>query len=205
VCYPSATGASVCLEPTSVGRPGSGAKPLGSACVVDEECRSGICEAGKCSDSCCNDSQCPGSQVCTLHTLKNTTRQVMMCAAAPGAKGYQSFCQTGSECISGVCKSFSCSKPCCTQKDCAGLVNLLACGYSDGVRVCGFAGLLGSGDVGAPCTAGSQCKSAHCVDFGKGGICTDACCSDKDCGDPLHYGCRPANLGGSTLLLCAPL
>ncbi len=71
-------------------------------------------------------------------------------------------------------------------------------------RGVGEAGML-LGQIGDPCTSGSQCEQPYCIPFLQEDVdvCTEACLSDDTC--PESWTCRIlANAGADTVSVCTP-
>lgn len=111
-------------------------------------------------------------------------------------------CAPGDHCFDpasiGLAGQPICSHPCCSSGDC-GVGTGLVCAVLGPGKMCLPASSWSRGELGArfagePCEVGSECRSGECSD--EGGFCTDACCSDAECG--LFAGaCRDAGEGWS--------
>src|SRR5262249_18783222 len=99
-----------------------------------------------------------------------------------------------------------CSRPCCSSEGCnpeAGFVCWTP--PSGGVSFCRAAVAIGrdvpgAASPGAPCAAGTKCRSGLC---GTTGECLDFCCSDTSCaaaGKTCQLGKRDGVIG----FFCAP-
>jgi hypothetical protein len=207
VCFPTEGGFGACVPVQLVGRPSPGSGASGAACSNDSACRSAACIDGKCQDTCCSDSDCTGGTKCTLATLAGASRTAFLCAAAPGGAGAFQSCSAQADCTSGLCAGKGyCVPTCCSSATCTGQAK--TCGYGtlglkgDTIRICAES-TPGTKSLGATCSAGTECAGGYCLSSTK--ICSAACCTDSDCGDPQAFACRPQTLAsGTVVLLCLP-
>jgi hypothetical protein len=190
VCYP-APGGNYCLEPgwVSVGATGIGS--VDSPCSNGGDCLSGVCEAHTCRDTCCADSDCPAGNACQISTLDQN--QTMACGPSNGGAGPGADCSS-SACASNLCISNGpladafCTSACCGDSDCPLMAQTSAstiCGWNDYglpdggdsfLRICMLPQMGGA--FGTTCTKNTECASNLC---GKGGLCTQPCCTSADC------------------------
>jgi hypothetical protein len=134
------------------------------------------------------------------------------CGPPKGTRDYAdptAPCGQDSSCKSYACDLSAdgatfCAKDCCTSAECGTAIFLIdpfqiACVYTPStngyVRSCAAASdSWGSGHLGDPCSAGTDCVTDYCVM--PDGYCSDTCCSDSDCGgDPFH--CKPLQETGA--------
>lgn len=207
VCSP-ASGSSVCWPAYRVGRPAPGSKPAGAICAADGECRSARCVAGVCRDVCCSAGDCdePGAPQCVLDA--GAAPAQFTCGVAPGNDRHPDTCATNDTCTSGLCSDASglrvCTRRCCQSSDCAiavvagGTVAFRCRAAETGVgpaTICvadsGQAGELGPGES---CTANAECRSGDCRTGDGEPFCSDACCTNSDCGE--GFACRPVEYLG---------
>ena len=168
-----------------------------------------VCAAGQTcvpkSSTCISDTQacstanCPAPKICDPSTQQCVTQN----------GGIGTPCSGDKACTSGICGDTSilgsiggvCTKPCCTSQDCdAGFV---CYGPGTGGDYCVKAAsvsraALGTGTGGAPCGAGSDCRSGLCT----ANKCVDTCCNDGNCA--AGTGCGVATVNGTTTLACFP-
>ncbi len=207
ICIPVQGGANMCVPAVALGRT-AGQKVRGSSCNTPSDCRSGLCEGGTCADVCCRNSECGSGEACVLRDIPGIGgRRGFMCGA-PGIAVSGACTGGGAECINRLCLTGApnyCSGPCCKKSDCPAP---LSCVYdqAEGLRACKDIPIAtGTSAVGAPCADDEDCQSSLCQAFVPiGKFCTDACCEDKDCGNPDLVACRPVNSQGSAVLLCVP-
>lgn len=117
----------------------------------------------------------------------------------------------GNSCATGACVVSNpnyCTQTCCRTDNCPqGLKCVYDTDDTVGYRVCESTGIPGGPlPIGSPCSQNTECKTAQCVQVGQlAPFCTDACCSDSDCGDTTAFACRPLfDAKGTALLLCVP-
>jgi hypothetical protein len=223
VCWvPDAGGGNFCRDSKLVGRPDVGTKKGGEICVSGSECRSGSCSPAlqTCIDPCCSDTSCADADaLCRLGDDAEGTS--FTCQHVAEKKQLYDRCSADAECSSNLCITLGddtrCSAPCCGSPAC-GLVELpggprmVACEnvLREGTVVRACAGLVpdsGIKAVGEPCVTDEECRSARCVNDGKGPRCSDVCCTDASCGDPTSFACRAAPFSGeiaSLALRCEP-
>jgi hypothetical protein len=112
----------VCTDGTCTEKPGS---PLGSDCVVDDDCSSSVCSFDKkCVQGCDRDGACPSDQTCYINPVGDiratpTTRLVPICVARRGTAALGGACTKDADCDRGSCNLGMCTEMCVTGGDCA--------------------------------------------------------------------------------------
>ena len=200
VCYDAGTGGRFCVDPTKLGRGAVGSEAAGTNESSGSRCRSGVAENGMCADTCCSDANCTNGTACVLGNMDN--HDGLYCSPPPGSGGQNAGCGSGgaSDCHDGACVDYvvtaRCVTSCCSTSQCKGLFfGPTACYYEqtnagDYVPLCSEP-QQGGGSLGASCGSNSDCASGDCyTDLVKQEkYCTDACCTDNDCGQ--GWVCRP--------------
>jgi hypothetical protein len=211
VCWPTPAGPNLCLPIKLVSRATPGAVAAGGACSEHGDCRSGHCENERCLDTCCSHTNCAqAGGDCTLRALPGTTRMTFLCGAGPGGGNTGEWCTSGGNCRSGVCDGgFRCTRRCCSQVDCGSgrwcPFTTLVSSSGWAVPVCNVTSNSGTTPNGQACGTDTDCASRRCRDFGAvGKLCTDACCSDLDCGSASLPVCRPYPGSPAATMFCAP-
>jgi hypothetical protein len=215
VCWlPPAGGGAFCRPALEIGRSAGGTSGPLAPCLTDADCRSGRCTDGSCADTCCSDTSCAPLGACRLAGPPHAEALGFWCGPPAGSASAYAPCQADSDCASGLCLDFGlkqpvCSVPCCTSNDCNSVQGVSArCvmlgGTHVGVRACLAEQATGSGAVGVACGVDADCRGGMCLDLAGRSQCSDLCCSDESCGAPESYVCRPALLGSSWALRCAP-
>ena len=220
VCaHPDPGGPGFCRQAADVARAAPGAHAPGQACVVHEDCRSGLCDLAAspatCLDSCCSDTSCSETQTaCRFGERAGATG--FWCSALGGVTPYGAPCVGDADCSSGLCLDLAlegvkrCSAPCCSASQCAPIDGFpVACAeisHAVFVRACALLLPIGaSGEVGKACFSGAECRSGLCSPPDPGeaqGQCTDTCCSDESCGAPDLFRCLPQVAGPPWPLRC---
>lgn len=217
ICWlPAATTGGLCWPAAEVGRAAPGEGRPGSECADSSDCRSGLCQGGSCAGACCNDSYCASELVCRAKLSELAERETFACGA-PAGPATVGVCNSDDDCRSGKCVQGDetlriCASPCCSSNDCESVyaqaeVRPVACTAMDGgtLRACSKLLPVGAtGQVGAPCVDGDDCRGGVCLDLGSGRICSDACCNDESCGDASAFACRPVHVGETWPLRCVP-
>lgn len=215
VCWiPPQGGRGFCRPAPAVDRSVPGPRSAGEPCMSGASCRSGLCEAGTCRDACCSDSGCAvAGASCRLGvTALAPQGPSWSCAATPsGNAPALAPCNEDGDCASGLCVAVLgqpiCAMPCCSSGSCGaitveGTAYLLACGEVErgATRVWACTKPLpetARGVVGVECALDEACRGGRCIEApnapGKH-VCSDACCNDASCGDPL-FACRPLPVG----------
>ncbi|MFH2010360.1 MAG: hypothetical protein ABI333_27425 [bacterium] len=175
-CQPGGCGAQQCN--TSTGR----CEPIGG-CTGDQDCNppSTICEGTACVPGC-QPGSCSGGLQCNTSTGRCETATLLLDGAD---------CTSNGQCLSGYCMDIIvanipyqvCSRPCCTEYDCA--VGA-ACLYHRGIKQCvpdriypaGYNFTQGAGQACA--SGGPYCRSGFCNYYY--GTCARTCCESTDCG-----------------------
>lgn len=215
VCWiPPVGGGSFCRPAADIGRTGVGSLGALAHCDTDADCRSGRCTTGLCLDTCCTDTSCEaGGGTCQAGQPPLREAPGFWCGIPQGHDTLYSACKSDAECASGLCLSFGgtflCSAPCCSSTDCQDLGNspvrcVMIGGNHPGVRACLTDSGTGPGAVGAPCKAGTDCRSGLCLELTGHFECSDLCCSDDSCGHSGLFACRPAILDNAWALRCEP-
>jgi hypothetical protein len=97
---------------------------------------------------------------------------------------------------------FFCTKTCCTSSDCpSGDVCYLSGApgnYCVGEQLLDPTGEIGTGQGGASCTMGSDCRSGNCTSS----HCVDTCCTDASCASGAFCAATTAVVNGQTGFLC---
>jgi hypothetical protein len=233
VCVPTRSGTGVCLPGSVAQRKKLGVKATGEMCLDGSECRSGWCEGGECNDVCCSDVGCPGTKhaFCQRRMFPGMPeRDSFVCSSEKVGNPYadpSKTCSKDSECASNVCglsvagTSFKgCTKSCCNSDSCGSIslgaigggTYVISCNYLETpngkLRTCARA--ANKGDmvpVGKACNQDDQCRSGFCLipAMNQPGYCSDACCSDADCGGVQELGCGPLKVGSLSELRCQKL
>ncbi len=212
-CFASGTGARSCLPIDKVPVP-AGAAQL---CTLDNQCAAG--------QSC---AVVKGQDIMGPIVESRTNLVTGACRTiASGDRGTGQSCGfAGAVCASQACvlayvdffsASFVCSQTCRNSTDCGAVADSPAnisnrasyCRFlttsstsgGDYVPVCVVAGNeVGSGNLGARCASGSNCKDGACVGASptSTGSCATTCCNDSQCGNlgEVTYYCRPVAFGG---------
>lgn len=158
----------------------SPAQQLGSACSRDNECRENICltPADECSVVCDKDSDCAASQICSSYSTSGTSFGFCIRGCSNNTD-----CQNGNVCtINGNTLDNTVDTVCET--------------------------VLGTGELGEPCTSGSDCIAGTCLTtsiFDPMSSCTtDANCPvDEVCKCPIDQpGCTTGKQCASEELAC---
>lgn len=183
-----------------------GKAKAGAVCAHDEDCRSGRCD-GVCSDGCCSDTACAeGAGACKFDESPPDGVPAGFACALPGPdkKARYAPCSDDDDCASGLCLALDgidkrCSSPCCTSVECEavdldGELTPVACAFvpHGGVRVRACSAVLPQsavGVVGVPCVEDAECRGGLCIGPVDLKQCSDACCSERDCGDSSVFGC----------------
>ncbi|CAF1315197.1 unnamed protein product [Adineta ricciae] len=124
------------------------------SCIIRTDCTSGVCTSGSCQTPTCTDGVKNGLE--TALDCGGST-----CASQKKACADNVSCNTGIDCMSGVCTSGSCQAPTCTD----GVKNGLETGVDCGGSICVSQGKKCAD--GSGCTMGSDCTSLGC----NGGVC----------------------------------
>lgn len=219
------------VEPTDAGPDGDGAvglANLGASCVVDGDCKSGLCGTSTilttsiisgsskpiCTSTCCTSADCPSSFVCfsggTGGSYCVPAVKAGRIPPATGGKAAGSSCGGSGECRSGLCTGNKCVDTCCVAADCASgttcrVTEITTPAPSHFVWACAppnSGGLDSSPDAG--CTLQSQCKNDNCVGFPK--RCTPSCCTATSCTQQGFSAsvCAYGNTGNDQLKFCTP-
>jgi hypothetical protein len=211
VCFaPAATAGAFCWPSEELGRAAPGWASGGTPCKQGGDCRSGLCETS-CSDVCCGDASCEAETVCRLRFSEETNGDGWSCGKPPSAVDEQ-FCYSDHDCQSGHCALIEglgvklCLDPCCNSRECDsievdGVLHRIGCAPGpNGRRACARAlPASATGAVGAPCSKGAACLSGICLPEG---YCSDLCCEDASCGDPMKFSCRLGEVDGFSALRC---
>lgn len=167
----------------------SGTSAKDTACLNNEECKSGLCEGGKCAlkkdgAACTAAAECLGG---TCYQQKCTSK-----------KDVKAACTGDGECASGICYSSTCRKDCTGKDSCeSGQI----CASDDGKRT--FC-LTPSYDqkIGSTCAYNGQCTGGlKCLGMAGDAqsVCTTTCQNDLGC--PPHMNCDKQADGTS---VCVP-
>ncbi len=133
----------------------------GAPCDADPDCTSGSCLGGQCT-SACGDGVCDGQETCGTTTPG-------ACELDCGVCPYTGACTDASDCASGACDTNACAAlpsqaGCTTAEECvSGLCHNGRC-------------LAGPGDAGFPCFSDSECRGDP-ANPGIAGICDAGFCS----------------------------
>ena len=141
----------------------------------------------------CSDGVCPGGWGC--YTVNSSDGEINLCLPAQDAQGSLEFgetCESGPDCISGLCVSDGqrnfCSQSCTQNQDCP---NRSECaGLSNGGGACIAQEDAGFNEFGTPCERSSDCSNGLCLDDDNEVYCTLSCESDQDC--PEQASCFEA-------------
>lgn len=133
----------------------------------------------------CNDGQCPGGWDC--YRVGTSQGEINLCLPSEVETGDASFgdsCNSGQECVSGLCVSDGsqafCSQACTQDGDCP---TQSACyGLDNGGGACvPGGGESGAGGFGSACQSSTDCASEICLDDGGSIYCSEVCQADRDC------------------------
>lgn len=225
LCWPSSTGAKVCLPASLLNRT-RGSVPVGGDCQESSECESGLCYAnvGICLGNCNRSSDCPGS--CGLVPINRRGQAegsleegfwARVCLTAGNGGELGASCYDDNECASAWCAGESLFSPGECQSLCGATADCTEggyhCGYESGTgddiapdgrvtaRTDYFAACLpsnhrGAGLTGDACTADEDCRDLAC----ESGVCADVCCHNRDCPDGTL--CRPTRSGPRYEMRC---
>lgn len=219
------------VEPDDGGEDADGGAELaalGGSCVVDSDCKSGLCGTSTilttsiisgtskpiCTSTCCTSADCPSSFVCfsggTGGSYCVPAAKANRTPPASGGKAAGAACSGSSECRSGLCQTNRCIDTCCVASDCATgttcrVKEITSPSPAHFVWACAPAnsgGLDSSPDAG--CTLQSECKNDNCVGFPK--RCTPSCCTAAHCTQQGFSGnvCTYGNTGSDQLKFCTP-
>jgi hypothetical protein len=224
VCWLAPAGAEgFCVAADRLGRPAGGIERAWAPCVDDGECRSAQCLFGHCADTCCFDTSCVASAGSCRYSDPAPFYGAdpgFYCGPEPqSGNGTYASCGSDGDCESGLCLEIPtvfvsadirkrCTQPCCASTECQAVgdsasVTLVCTEVErDGgsVRACAPATVSNGGaEVGTVCTRDDECRSARCAKMGTAARCSDACCTDDNCGDSA-FACRPSPHGLTCLL-----
>jgi hypothetical protein len=181
LCWPSGTGAKMCVPASRLGRTW-GPGVVGDTCSpsMTTECRSGVCYASNtCAANCTSDRDCGSPRACVFNTVRGELAG--MCETPPGTAEYPDGCDVDADCRSGLCLfafvgpipvSF-CARGCRADADCM---------FGD------FCTAVEIGD-GAPLPI--------CVPFDPSD--PPVCCNDDSC---TSGRCRPVPMGSMFSMRC---
>ena len=183
------------------------------------------CPSGGCGTACCSSTSSGGcSGTCGLDTTP-TGGSSPECSASGGLHKVGDDCEEDSACASGFCaESLLCSDfgsccqeavDCCSSKDCG---ENGTCNWFEGTdlsnatlifRSCGGTGTAATGQSCVNNPDSNDCAGGICTAFvGSNTVCTEPCCTDRDCSDTSGWVCRPFNVplsaGSIELLVCQP-
>lgn len=133
----------------------------------------------------CSDGVCPGGWAC--YAVNSSQGEVNLCLPEQGTTGDRSFgqnCESGPECISGLCVSDGqgafCSQSCAQDADCPN--QSLCQRLSNGGGACVPDGSQETQTpFGTPCERPSDCDNGLCLDDDVEIYCTLTCESERDC------------------------
>jgi hypothetical protein len=159
-------------------------------------CQAGVCDGlGACVE-CLAEIDCPQGQICLdaqcvapscadgLHNGQETDIDCGGPSCPPCGPGGD--CQTGSDCVSGVCTGGACQPASCED----GVANGDETGVDCGGPTCPQC------QPGGGCQTGSDCAS---------GVCTDGACQAPTCNDNVQNGQETGvDCGGPTCPKCQP-
>lgn len=198
------------VPPTDGGLDADGATdlaPLGASCVVDSDCKSGLCGTSTimttaiisgsskpmCTATCCTSADCPSSFVCfsggTGGSYCVPATKAGRVPPATGGKLPGAACGGSSECRSGLCEASKCVDTCCLGTDCVSgtvcrVLEIKTPAPSHYVWACAAPNSGGKdvspGDAGV-CSAQSDCKNDNCVGIPPTRVCTPSCCTAASC------------------------
>lgn len=138
--------------------------------------------AGTTPTGCTNDTDCASGQHCNVATGG--------CEASTGGGGLGAPCTTEADCASSVCFGGVCSATCdwLSPTSCGTgfYCNGQATGTCTGTGLC-EAGSAGTGAIGSPCSANTDCAGLFCAE----GVCTSPCVPggvSTSC--PVGYACQ---------------
>jgi len=171
-----------------------GTTGVGSACVADVECASGLCRdpgdgRRRCLDPCrVDDNNCLSGEVCV--PIGSECGGCVEAAIVAGPRGIGEPCGSDAECRSGSCGVHAgmgeCGVPCGDFDACGtGLV------CRDDVCVTDR-----RAPVGGPCLDNADCQTGVCARQGDRAWCTAPCSGPEGC--PIGMLCDPA------VMVCAP-
>jgi hypothetical protein len=194
MCAPLQGGGGACIADPN-------AQPFGSSCTASTDCASQQCVANPsggrfCSQTC---GTCPQGYVCGQGVC-----QVDQGGGSPdGGPGptttgagqgepcsSSASCLTGLSCVNDGSRQY-CTTPCSDASQCPG-------GFQCTSGVCAFSSPSG-GNLGAACTAPTDCLTSQCINDGTSQYCSQGCALQTDC--PAGYLCATVGSTG----LCAQI
>ena len=142
----------------------------------------------------CGDGICPGGWGC--YTVNSSNGEINLCLPAQDAQGSLGFgetCESGPDCVSGLCISDGqrnfCSQSCTQNQDCPSRAECV--GLSNGGGACvAQEDEQEMTEFGTPCEQSSDCTNGLCLDDDNEVYCTFTCESDQDC--PERAACFDA-------------
>ncbi len=199
---------------------GNAVLPLGTPCVVDQQCGdSAFCAPSSllpsgigavCTRSCCSSADCPNDFVCapqgTGGNFCVSARALGRSAIGTATGG--SACTANADCRSGVCDAKRCEEPCCDDSTCATGTVCRATSFVGSTHFTfGCAVKNGSRVPFSDCSAGN-CEKGACSDFVEGSVCVSPCCGSVGCGtlDGDSVMCRevaPRSHAGDRVFACS--
>ncbi len=227
VCWDSGSGARACV-PTSILALGANGAPAIDACVASSSCSAGICELSvddaysldnrvslSCGAPIASEESCTYDWDCW--SIVDTTP---FCDAGTC---HLTYCDTATDCPTGICVGHRCAESCRTASDCSTGASTEAAspaclyayvpteGRMDFFPVCLYRDRTSTLENGAACTTHGECRDELCVDSrgrsdpepGTEKHCAGACCSDTHCGD-INGQCRPLFVGSGWEMHCLP-
>jgi len=188
----------------------AGPLDLGSACRVNDDCKSKLCGTSTilttaittasgpiCTTPCCTSAECSPTFVCinggTGGGYCVPAALAQRQPPASGGKGPGATCATNQECRSGLCDkpdagTARCLDTCCAESTCTGgttcrlkIVAMPTTASLHEVWVCAEARTTGVKAPGDACgDFGESCRSDLCLPVG-GGLCRPSCSSTAAC------------------------
>jgi hypothetical protein len=210
---------------------GAGPVPEGGACVTSADCRSGLCTgmngSGTCTTACSKDAHCGLGKACRPLRRSSSNSVTEVCAStSAGADVYPDACGTSCasqycdadqvDCFSGCCRTADCPDYGGTKSACMFLSAVSVTGSgstSELVKACQPVQGTATDPLGAACALsdGHNCRSNLCVNTradgstlpAGSGYCSDACCTNEDCG--TGFACTPVGVNGDMISVCLKL
>lgn len=170
------------------------------------ECDQGdSCDVAQSPPACvtgvCTPTSCPNGQMCDQSSGSCVLPLPL-----------DSPCVVSAQCAEGACvparaltggSGSVCAKACCDDTQCPS--GRICWASGNGGRACVLPGTIGSasgaGALGSPCTRGTECASARCLD----GVCSQTCSADPSC--PSGDSCAlllSDDLDPEQVLACTP-
>jgi hypothetical protein len=177
-----------------------GSRAVGAACVLDADCKSGLCtleqgsgsgkqwEGGYCTQACSSSAPCPQGSSCVTYD-DGTSYCASTCAASSDCRGGYVCSGSAKVCLPDCRQGWSCG-------------TTLTCDSVSGSCT------GGTPQIGGPCVASTDCTSGLCTPaqslsagtVWSGGYCTMLCSASAPC--PASAVCIDYSDGSSCVAAC---